>query len=167
MKNKANILTLTTSALALLALATPILRAAEKDHKHEDHAAGPNGGRVIHEVEPHVEFLVTADRKVQITVLDEKGKAAPLGDLSVSVTGGSRSKPTRMKFEKKGELLVSDTAFPEGNDFPVVVQIKPTANSKPVIEKFNLNLNDCPTCEYKEYACVCEHGDHDQDKKKK
>lgn len=147
---------------------TPALQAEEKDHdhdKHEEHGdhekneAGPNGGKVIHEVEPHLEFFVTKDRKVQITALGEDGKAVPIGEQSIRVTGGDRSNPTRMTFEKKGDVLVSDTAFPEGNDFPVVVQIKPKSDAKTVIEKFNLNLSDCPTCDYKEYACTCDHGE--------
>jgi hypothetical protein len=86
-----------------------------------------------------------------------------MAKLSLKVMGGSRSNPTRMSFEKKGDVLVSDVAFPEGNDFPVIVQIKPKPIAKNVIEKFNLNLNDCPTCDYKEYACTCDHGDDDHE----
>lgn len=152
-------------------LGAPALHAEEKDHKHEEHEghdhdeaeAGPNGGKVLHEVEPHLEFFVTEDRKVQITALGEDGKAMPIGEQTVRVTGGSRSNPTKMSFAKQGDVLISDTAFPEGNDFPVVVQIKPAADAKTVIEKFNLNLADCPTCKYAEYACTCEHGDDDHE----
>ena len=135
----------------------------EKEHAHEDAKAGPNGGRVFTSVEPHLEFLVTADRKVQITALDDDFKPTTLGDQTVRAVGGSRSKPTRMNFVKQGNILVSDVALPDGNDFPLVVQIKPTADAKTVIEKFNLNLSDCPTCKHKEYACICEHADDDHD----
>ncbi len=62
-----------------------------------------------------------------------------------------------MKLVKQGDVLVSEAAFPEGNDFPVVIQIKTTADAKAETEKFNLNLAECPTCEYREYACTCEH----------
>lgn len=171
MKNKTNLTLKSFAALATaftFGLGAPALQAEEKDHKHEghDHAhdkaqAGPNGGKVLHEVEPHLEFFVTEDRKVQITALGEDGKAMPIGEQTVRVTGGSRSNPTRMTFEKEGDVLLSDVAFPEGNDFPVVVQIKPTPDAETVIEKFNLNLVDCPTCDYQEYACTCEHGDHE------
>ncbi|MAS95040.1 MAG: hypothetical protein CMO55_17730 [Verrucomicrobiales bacterium] len=177
MKKKTNITVKSFAALATaftFALGAPVLQADEKDHKHEEHdhdhheaIAGPNGGKVIQEVEPHLEFFVTEDRKVQITALGEDGKAIPIAEQSVRVTGGDRSNPTRMSFEKKGDVLVSDTAFPEGNDFPVVVQIKTAPDAKTAMEKFNLNLNDCPTCDYKEYACTCDHGDdhegHDHD----
>ena len=131
MKNKTNLTLKSFAALATaftFGLGAPALHAEEKDHKHEghDHAhdkaqAGPNGGKVLHEVEPHLEFFVTEDRKVQITALGEDGKAMPIGEQTVRVTGGSRSNPTRMTFEKEGDVLLSDVAFPEGNDFPVVV----------------------------------------------
>lgn len=145
---------------AAFAIATPASAEDPHDHVahvHETAIAGPNGGRVITSVEPHLEFFVTAERKVKITAVGDDGKALPLGEQSVSVIGGSRANPTRMAFAKDGDSLVSDKAFPEGNDFPVVVQIKVKPDAKAVIEKFNLNLSDCPTCEHAEYACTCEH----------
>ncbi|MGJ8641856.1 MAG: hypothetical protein ACSHX9_00480 [Luteolibacter sp.] len=172
-KLKATKITLAASIIAFAFAGAGTLIAEEKGHEgheghdhaehaeegHEEAKAGPNGGKVIHEVEPHLEFFVTEDRKVRITALDEGGKAAPIGEQSVSIIAGDRSNPTRMAFAKEGEVLVSDKAFPEGNDFPVVVQIKTTPDAKTVIEKFNLNLMDCPTCEHQEYACTCDHGE--------
>lgn len=156
---------LAVSAFALSLVSAGNLRAEENGHEGDDHAehadevkAGPNGGKIIHEVEPHLEFFVTKDRKVQITALDKNGKGIPITTQSVSVTGGERSNPTRLKFEGKDGMLISDGTLPEGNDFPVVVMIKPAPDQKSVIEKFNLNMNDCPTCKYAEYACVCDHG---------
>lgn len=175
-------ITALTAALAF-ALAGTSFAEEEHDHKGHDHAehkeekkddheghdhgahakkiAGPNGGRVLTGVEPHLEFFVTKDRKVKITAVDDHGKAIPLDKQSVTVTGGSRSNPTRMSFAKDGESLISDKAFPEGNMLPVVVQIKAKPDAKTVIEKFTLNLSDCPTCEHAEYACTCDHGGHD------
>lgn len=130
------------------------------DHEGHDHGgvvAGPNGGRVLMGVEPHAEFKVTPDRKVTITFVDDDLKPVAAVDQSVSVIAGDRSNPTRMAFAKSGDVLQSDSAFPAGNDFPVVVQIKVTPEADTVVEKFNLNLNDCPTCEYLEYACTCAH----------
>lgn len=162
--------TLAASTLALTIAGAGNLTAEEKGHEgqnqvekgHEEHAetkAGPNGGKIIHGVEPHLEFLVTKNRKVQITALGKDGKMIPIAQQSVKIIGGDRSNPTRMTFAKEGDVLVSDNAFPEGNDFPVVVQIKTTPEAKTVIEKFNLNMVDCPTCEYQEYACTCDHGE--------
>lgn len=170
-----NILPLAASAIALIA--TPFAYADKHDHKDHDHEkkeekakdpheghdhgklAGPNGGRILTEAEPHLEFFVMKDRKVKITVVDDHGKALPLGEEEVSVIAGDRQNPIMMKFTKEGDSLVSDEAFPEGNNSPVVVSIKSTPDAKKVRSKFNLNLNDCPTCDYLEYACTCDH-DH-------
>lgn len=172
-------ITALTAALALSFSATALAEENHDDHKLHDHAehkedkkgaheghdhgdhtkkiAGPNGGRVITSVEPHLEFFFTKDRKVKITAVDDAGKAVALGEHVVTVTGGSRSKPTRMSFTKDGDSLISDKAFPEGNMLPVIVQIKATPDAKTMIEKFTLNLSDCPTCEHAEYACTCDH----------
>ena len=154
--------------LTALALTIPAF-AAEKDkhdHKHEKKTAGPNGGMVISAVEPHLEFFVTKDRKVEITALTEDLKPAKLSGQVIAVTAGDRSKPTKLEFKEDGGKLVSSNALPEGNDFPVSVSIKADAKAKAIYEKFNLNLEKCPTCKNAEYACVCVHS-HDDDKKKK
>lgn len=143
--------------ILLTAIALPAF-AAEKDHKHEMQQAGPNGGRVITSVEPHLEFLVTEDRKVEITVLTEDLKAAKLGSQVIAVTTGERSNPTKLEFVEKDGKLVSNNTLPTGNGFPVSMSIKSSEGGKATYEKFNLNLEKCPTCEYAEYACICEHG---------
>lgn len=128
------------------------------DHAHSKKIAGPHGGRILTSVEPHLEFFFTEDRKVKFTAVDDAGKAIPLGKPSVTVTGGSRSNPTRLSFTQEGNSLISDKAFPEGNMLPIIIQIKTTPDAKTVIEKFNLNLSDCPGCQHLEYACTCDHG---------
>jgi hypothetical protein len=137
--------------------------AAEKhdDHDHgKKKLAGPNKGRVITSVEPHAEFLVKEDRKVQIAFVDDDLKQVPAGDQVVTVTTGERSSPTKLTFKKEGDVLVSDGTIPEGSAFPTVVQIRPDADGKAVTEKFNLNLAECPECKHGEYACICDddHG---------
>ncbi len=149
--------------LTALALTIPAF-AAEKEHSHEKKAEGPNGGRVITAVEPHLEFLVTKDRKVEITALTEALKPAKLTGQVIAVTGGDRSKPTKLEFKEEGGKLVSSNALPEGNDYPVSVSIKPSASVKATYEKFNMNFEKCPTCKHQEYACICAHS-HDEKKK--
>ena len=141
--------------LAALAFALPALAA----DKHEKKQGGPNGGRVITVVEPHLEFLVTKDRKVEISALTADFKPAKLSGQVIAVTAGDRSKPTKLEFKEEGGKLVSSNVLPEGNDYPVSVSIKPAAGGKAVYEKFNLNLEKCPTCKFQEYACICEHAD--------
>jgi len=173
MKTKISIM---LAALGLVL--SPAIRAEEKDHDHKDgdhkeHAghdhekktAGPNGGRIVTATEPHFEFFVTPENKVKITFLGEDGKPIALKEQSVSATGGDRAKPTKLAFAKDGESLVSDKPLPKGKEIPIILQVKMTPDAKTVTEKFNVNLADCPTCKYKEYACICEHGEkgHDHD----
>jgi hypothetical protein len=144
--------TLLTLTLAFFA------NAADKhDHEHGG-KAGPTGGKLITEVEPHVEFFVNKDKKVEIRFVDDDNKVVAPGEQVINVTLGDRNAPTKLSFTKDGDKLISDKAVPEGNDLPTVVQIKAKAGEKSVTEKFNLNLNDCPTCKNKEYSCTCEHG---------
>jgi len=117
----------------------------------------PNGGRIIDTVTPNAEFLVTTDKKVEVRFLDDAGKViAPTAQV-VTVTMGDRSAPTKLAFTKDGDKLVSDKVVAEGKSLPVVLQIKVSPDAKSVTEKFNLNMSNCPTCSYLEYACTCDH----------
>lgn len=135
----------------------------DHDHDHGKKAAGPNGGRVITAVEPHFEFFVTPERKVKITFLGEDNKPVPAQEQTVTAVGGERSKPTRLAFAKEGDALLSDKPLPEGKMVPIILQVKTAPDAKTVTERFTVNLNDCPTCEHKEYACTCEHGHEGHD----
>ena len=135
----------------------------EEGHQHheDDHAhakkAGPNGGRVLTNVEPHAEFFVTDDRKVRITFVDDDFKPIAAGAQVISVIAGDRQNPVNLSFATEGNSLISDKPLPEGKDFPVVVMIKADKESDEVTARFQCNLHDCPTCDYKEYACTCDH----------
>lgn len=127
------------------------------DHDHEKTKAGLNGGRLIATVEPHVEFFVTEEGFVQITFLNKANEVVTPEAQAVSLIGGDRQNPVRIRFKKKGDVLISTEALPKENNLPVILSIKPSKASKTVREKFHLNLSDCPTCDYKEYACTCAH----------
>jgi len=158
----------TTTLATLLALALSSFAFADEkkkddhDHDHEHIIAGPTGGRMITEVEPHAEFFVNADNKIEIRFFNHDNELVAPAGQTVSVIMGERSKPTKLAFAQEGDKLISDQAIPDGNLLPTVVQIKTGADAKTVTERFNLNLSDCPTCEYKEYACICDH-EHDHD----
>lgn len=157
MKTKSLILTI----IAALALSLPATAAEKKhdpsDHTHEKKVAGPNGGRIIATVTPRAEFFVTADRKIQITFLDQAGKAIAPADQIVTVTTGDRSAPKTLTFAKSGNTLLSTAALPAGNDLPTVVQIKAGATGKTITAKFNVDLSKCGECKLAEYACTCAH----------
>lgn len=138
------------------ALLTSLTLQAGDGHDHVKKEAGPNGGRLITTVDPHPEFLITSDRKVQITFIED-GKVVAPADQVVIVTTGERSAPVKMTFAKTETGLISEQTVPEGNNFPVVVQIKATPDAKAVTEKFTLNLSVCPECKLAEYACTCAH----------
>ena len=151
---------------AALTLGLTFNSLAEDKHDHEKVKAGPTGGKLITDVEPHVEFFVNKDKKVEIRFVDDDNKIVAPAEQVITVTLGERKKPTKLTFAKDGDKLVSDKAVPEGNDYPAVVQIKTNAKAKAVNAKFTLNMTKCPTCEYAEYACACAHGDdHDHEHK--
>lgn len=143
--------------LTILSLAISATAAEKHDHKHDKRSEGPNGGRVITSVEPHLEFLAAKGGKVEITALTEDLKPAKWAGQVVSVTAGDRSKPTKLELKEENGKLISTNTLPEGSGYPVSVSIKPASGGKTVYEKFNLDLSKCPTCKYQEYACTCEH----------
>ena len=145
------------SILTLTASFTMPALAADK------HTTGPTNGRLITSVEPHVEFLITKDKKIELRFVNDANKVVAPGEQEVTVTLGERAKPTKLTFTKEGDKLVSSGPIPDGNDYPTVVQIRAKAGAKPVNEKFNLDLTKCPTCSNAEYHCKC---DHDHEKKK-
>lgn len=149
----------TTRILAFTAalLTSMTLQAADDGHSHAKKEAGPNGGRLITAIEPHAEFYLMSDRKVQITFVGKDNKVVAPAEQVVNVTTGERSAPVKMTFTKVGEVLLSDQSVPEGNNMPVVVQIRGTPDAKAVVERFTLNLSNCPECKMAEYACVCDH----------
>lgn len=138
---------------------------AHDGHEHDEHAghdhhekqAGPNGGRLITSIEPHLEFFVTEENFVRITFLNDANEVVIPEKQTVSLIGGDRQNPVRLRFAAKDQALVSTEPLPEGNNLPIILSIKTDESSKTVREKFNLNLSDCPTCDYKEYACTCDH----------
>ncbi len=150
-----------TKGICLISLlATPALYAGsdhDTPHAHEKKEAGPNGGRVITSVTPHVEFLLTSERKVKITFLDDEYTIVSLSTQHISLIGGNRSNPTQLSFTQEGQVFISDKSLPEGNNLPIILTIQPDEESESVIEKFNLNTSDCPSCDYQEYACICGH----------
>lgn len=140
-----------------LTLGSWIAQAGPGHHHGSKIEIGPNGGRLINSVDPHAEFFVTADRKIQITFVDDDNKMVPVGGQVVSVVTGDRSAPLKMTFLKTGGILISEQKLPDGSRWPVVVQIKGKPESQPIMEKFTLNLAICSGCKKAEYVCTCAH----------
>ncbi len=141
-----------TNILTLVAIIATAFSAVAHEKK-----AGPNGGRLIENIDPQAEVFVTPERKVQITFLSKEGKVLSPEGRAASVTTGERSAPVDLAFAPVGEVLVSTAALPEGENFPAIVRITPAAGQKPVVVRFQLNLAQCSACDHKEYACTCGH----------
>jgi len=164
--------------LLISALAMPLVFADEKKEKpkkggedvpgHVDHVEAikpPNGGRILHEIVPHAEFFITKERMVQITFVDDEGK--PIKDeATLKAMGGKLTAPTKFTFKKTKHGLISEQKLPEGKMVPILLRFKDAEGKAMSAEpiKFNVDLSDCPTCDYLEYACTCDHShDHDHD----
>jgi hypothetical protein len=152
-------------ALALLTTA-PAFASADHGpaHGHAAKQTGPNKGRVLTELKPHAELFVTADRKVRLTFIDERGKpvAIPAG-LTATLITGERAAPTTLAFASDGgegaagTSLLSTAALPAGQTMPAILRVKPAAEAALVTIRFQLNLAQCGECEQAEYACACGH----------
>lgn len=155
MKIKYLLVVITASLLSFTAYAE---NGHAHNHDHETKTeAGPNGGKIIQSIDPHAEFFVTSDRKIQITFVDDHGESIAPAEQVVTVITGDRSAPLKMTFSKSGNVLLSDQTLPEGTSWPAVVQIKANSDAKASVEKFTLNLANCSGCNLAEYACTCEH----------
>jgi len=156
-KSFALVLTLASVALCSSVTAADTKPAADPGHTHEKRTAGPNRGRVITGITPRAEFFVTPDRKVQITFLGKDDAVIAPAAQVVTVTAGDRSAPTKLTFARQGDVLLSTTALPAGNDFPVVVEITSSPGSPNAVEKFYFDSSQCGECKNAEYACICAH----------
>lgn len=119
---------------------------AEHEHEHDETKKGPNGGLLVHAVEPHFEIAVLKDRKAKITFLDDDNKPLPPAGQVITATGGDRANPTRITFTKgegaEAQSLISDRPLPEGSHVPLVLQIKTAADAKAVTERITLHIHD-------------------------
>lgn len=148
------------ASLVVLGLGVPLSQAHPEGKAHEKKVAGPQGGRVITAIEPHAEFFVTKERKVEIRFLDDDGKVLPLAQQGVSVVAGERSAPTQLRFVRKGNALVSEQTLPAGNNLPTIVRFTASPGAAPIYERFHVNLEMCADCKLAEYACICDDHDH-------
>lgn len=134
--------------------------AEHNDSDHEGHGedegqikSGPNGGRMI--VKANAEFLITNDRKIQITFFDDNGKVSAPNGKTATVITGERPNQVEIPLKAINSVLISEQTLPEGNHFPTAVEI--ILGDLTVDERFTLNLDDCSGCDNKEYACECDH----------
>src|SRR3954468_11233550 len=80
------------------------------------HIGGPKGGRLLEKTEPRAEFFLEKDRTATITFYDAQLKPVPAREETMTVIVEMKEGKKKIDFEKKGDVLVSKTAFPEGDD---------------------------------------------------
>lgn len=108
---------------------------------HERITLGPNGGRVVYvdsATTPHVEFLVAADGRASITLLDRDRKPITIGEQEITVTAGPRSTAKKLAVEKQGDRFVTEPV-PAGAPYTVVIQLRETPSSKPLTLRVHYN----------------------------
>ncbi len=147
---------LTVLTLAGVLCAVPTILNAETGHDHE-RVGGPKGGRLLENTEPRAEFYIEKDRMVIITFYDDALKPVAAAEQTVTVIAETEGNKTTLEFEKKGDVLVSKNALPEGHALNLVVQFKQTADAKPLNLRFVYEDHICGVCKRAEYACICEH----------
>lgn len=138
-----------------------LLAADGHEHKHDDHhhvkkVAGPNGGKVFHHHAFDYEFFVKEDKYIQLTFLDQKGKPKDLTFKTVDIICGDRLNPTSISFTKHGKTFLSNKPLPASKNQPAIITLV-DQQGKTLRNRLQVNLSDCGGCDYKEYACTCDH----------
>jgi hypothetical protein len=152
---------------SLLILAQTCMISPTNASSGHSHAANPlaseqpasslNGGRIVQQASVHFEFFLRPDSLAQITFLDANQQVIPVQQQSVSLVGGNRLDPVRINFVAQAGHLLSERPLPLMRRMPVVLQIQNTPQSEKVYEKFYLDLSNCSSCDFQEYACICGH----------
>lgn len=160
--NRMKYILLVSSILAL----HPFVVQADDPKTGYHGMAGPNGGRLLVEVEPHMEFMVnTVTKKVEIRFVGDANMPLPPDGREVTVTIGDGDSATQLAFTKDGDKLVSDKPVPAANNLPVIVQVRAgPAAPQVTADKFTLNLTLCPNGKHPQYACTCEPPKHQERK---
>ncbi|MGI8604264.1 MAG: hypothetical protein ACR2OZ_14910 [Verrucomicrobiales bacterium] len=150
MKSKWLVLT----ALVILTSGMPAFAEEKKEAKPgaANVEAGPRKGRMLGDTGG--EFFVEKDGTVSVIFYDKDKKVIAPSDESVNVIATKDGKQTKLVLEPKGNSLVSKSKLPEGEGFPIAVQVK-KGEGKPRNFRFTLELYTCKECSNPEYACTC------------
>jgi len=118
--------------------------------------AGPGGGKIVGEAPDRAEVLISDDGVVTVSFLDDQGQAAAIGSRSVSLFALLESGRQEVTLNTDGDKLVSAAPLPQPEGYTLVVQIRATADAKPVNARLQFITHVCGGCSLKEYACTCD-----------
>ena len=119
--------------------------------------AGPKGGKLLDNAAPRAEFLIGADNRVTVSFYDAQLKPVPASGQVVAVTAEPKTGKVTLTMEAKDGAFVSKETLPAGEGYPLVVQVKATADATPQNFRLTYDLSNCGGCKLKEYACTCDH----------
>jgi hypothetical protein len=140
--------------LPIIALTASLAASAFAEEKI---APGPLGGRLLALDGQKAEFFVEPDRTVVVAFYDDAlKKVAPAGQV-VTVTADAPSGRARLDFKPAGDVLKSTAPLPEGENYLIVLQIRPSADAKPKNFRITYLAHKCSECGRVEYACICNH----------
>ena len=100
------------------------------------------------------EFFVEKDGTISVIFYDKAKRPTKPATETVTVIATKEGKQTKLPLEPKGDALVSKSKLPEGEGYPVIVQVK-KGEGKPQNFRFTLELYTCGECKNPEYACIC------------
>ena len=122
---------------------------------HQEIEIGPHGGRVFNlesKTTPHLEVAAKEGRFV-VYLLGANDQPTPVGERTLTITAGERSKPEKLAVEKTAEAFTAP--IPKGAEFPVVFQVRETSAAKPLTARLNYDAKPCAECKKPEWMCDC------------
>lgn len=119
--------------------------------------AGPKGGRLLNVASHHAEFLVTPERKVEITFYDEDLKPVVHGAHKATVIAEAPGGRQTLNLTETPHGFASVDPLPAGEPYRVVVQFRTGPQQRAQNHRIDLSLETCGECQHAEYACICAH----------
>jgi len=118
---------------------------------------GPKGGRILTTAAPHAELFVEKDLRATVTFYDAQLKpVAPADQVVNAVVEMEDGRKFKFAFDKTAAGFVSQQPLPEGDDYTIVVQIRPAPGAGPKNYRVVYEDSPCDTCQRPQYACICE-----------
>jgi len=118
---------------------------------------GPKGGRVVTTESPHVEFFVEKDRTVTVTFYDQDFRPVVPSGQRVSAVAETDAGKVVLTFSTQAGAFRSSAPLPAGEGYRVVLQVRASAQGRPINYRLELHEELCGECGRAEYACICDH----------
>jgi len=141
--------------LALFTL-VPLLHAQEPHDQEKEKIPGPHKGKVVEGSDYHMEFLIMPDRKAAFYFYDDAMKPVAPGSYAVDLTTGTRAEMKNLPVVADANRLISEGTLPEGSENFAIIQVKPESADSSKTFRIRLNESSCGSCDFLEYACICE-----------